>query len=70
MLWQATKWPLETSLSMGSSLRQASVALTHLGWNLQPGGGLMGVGTSPPMMARAFSSLGSGTGTAVMRAMV
>ena len=70
MWWQATKWPSPCSFSLGSSLLHRSVALGHLGWNLHPDGGSMGVGTSPLMIALAYSIWGSGTGTAAINATV
>jgi hypothetical protein len=38
------------------------MALGHLGWNLQPAGGLTGLGTSPESIGRLFLTVGSGIG--------
>ncbi len=45
--WQATSCSSPICSSFGSSLRQMSIAWGQRVWNLQPGGGLVGLGISP-----------------------
>ncbi len=58
--WQATKWLGRTSRSTGVSLRHLSVAWGQRPANLQPGFGLMGLGTSPESTCARFGPLCSG----------
>jgi hypothetical protein len=69
---QATQWPGFTSRNSGILLLQLSTAKEHLGWNTQPLGGFMGLGTSPLTVwcSRLASISGSGTGTAASSALV
>src|SRR6516164_11827071 len=69
---QATQWPGRTSRSSGRIRLQLSTAIGQRGWNTQPDGGLIGLGTSPftGRNLRSASTLGSGTGTASRSARV
>src|SRR5262245_54197290 len=69
---QATQWPGRTSRSPGRIRLQLSTAIGQRGWNTQPDGGLIGLGTSPftGRNLRSASTLGSGTGTASRSARV
>src|SRR6185437_12578233 len=62
--WQDTPWPGAISRKTGLSILQRSSASGQRVWKVQPGGGLIGLGTSP--CSRRFSrrSFGFGTGTA------
>jgi hypothetical protein len=42
---QATQWPGRNSRSSGRDRRQLSTAIAQRGWNTQPEGGLIGLGT-------------------------
>jgi hypothetical protein len=69
---QATQWPGRTSRSSGRIRLQLSTAIGQRGWNTQPDGGWIGLGTSPftGRNLRPASTLGSGTGTASRSARV
>ena len=69
---QATQWPGRTSRSSGRIRLQLSTAIGQRGWNTQPDGGWIGLGTSPftGRSLRPASTLGSGTGTASRSARV
>ena len=71
-LWQATKWPEETSLNSGMDAAQASVAWGQRVRKGQPEGAFRGLGISPDRTIRwlARATLGSGTGTADIRHLV
>src|SRR5712692_2084436 len=47
-----------------------SIALGQRGWNLQPDGGLIGLGTSPGRIMRSVLCFGSGIGIADSNATV
>ena len=49
-------------MNPGSTIEHAGSAFGHLGWNRQPEGGLMGVGTPPAKMILLRLALGSATG--------
>jgi len=58
-------------MSGGSFVRQIFLTATgHLVWNLQPGGGLIGFGISPEITASIRFDVGSGSGTAEIKAFV
>src|SRR6476469_3873205 len=60
-------------MSGGSVVLQTWVAFQHRVWNRQPLGGAIGEGTSPRSRIRSLLAprrLGSGTGTADIRALV
>ena len=63
--WHAARCPLACSASGGSIGLQISVARGQRGWNRQPGGGSIGLGTSPvdddPL---ALAAVRSGRGSA------
>ena len=62
---QAAKWSNSIALSAGVFVRQVSLAYKQRGWKLQPGGGSIGLGTSPFKIMRAILLReGSGMGTA------
>ena len=54
----------------GSVILHSSVARLHLGWNLQPKGGLAGLGTSPGNTSRPLFLVGSAIGVERTRALV
>lgn len=58
----AARWFVLISSSCGSRSEQTLSAYGHLGWNLQPFGGLIGLGISPLGIMRSNFTLGSGTG--------
>ena len=62
----AAQCPGRTSRNSGRTRLQPSTAIAQRGWNTQPEGGLIGLGTSPltGRNARVSSTVGSGTGTA------
>lgn len=68
--WQATDLSFPLLTSSGSSLLHISCAYGHLGWNRHPGGGLIGLGTSPLITISVRLAVGSGTGTAAISASV
>ena len=68
--WQATKWPGAISRKGAISTLQMSSAAGQRGWKVQPGGGLMGDGTSPGRIMRWRLESGSTTGTAESSACV
>ena len=70
--WQAARLPPSLASSGGSSVRQTSCAFQQRVWKRQPGGGLVGDGTSPVSTWRflAAASRGSATGTADISAPV
>ena len=57
-------------MSGGSFLRQISMTWGHRVLNLHPGGGLIALGTSPCIVTLMRLAVGSGTGTAAIRASV
>ena len=67
-----TQWSGSSSSRYGSSSLQRSCACGHLPANLHPGGGLIGLGTSPGKLMRVldFSMFGSGIGLADISALV
>ncbi len=66
--WQATLPPPGTGRSCGSSVRQRPLAYGQRGWNVQPGGGSSGFGTSPATAVRATPvSPRSGTAASSIR---
>ena len=70
--WQAATCAEACSSKAGSSVVQISVAHGHRVWKLQPGGGSIGLGTSPCSTSRSRAALrfGSGMGTADSSAFV
>ena len=69
--WQAATWPGWCGRSSGStSLHLGNCAFGQRGWNRQPEGGSIGLGTSPSRMIRLLAAArsGSGIGTAESRA--
>src|SRR6185369_3318408 len=62
--WQAAARPLASATSAGISARQRSRTCGQRVWKRQPGGGAIGLGTSPSRMMRFRRAAGSGTGTA------
>ena len=68
----ATMWPGAISRASGRCCLQRSTAFGQRGWNTQPEGGLIGLGTSPctGRNTRPASTAGSGTGTAASSACV
>ena len=66
--WQATTRPFPASTNGGSFVRQMSpIMFGQRVWNLQPDGGLTGLGISPLITTSARADVGSGTGTAAIR---
>lgn len=70
VVWQATKWPVLTSMSLGSSSLHVPPAFGHLEANRHPSGGFRGLGTSPCNTIFMVLVFGSGMGTASMSAWV
>src|SRR6185437_2113348 len=68
--WHAAKCIGATSRSFGSSTLHRSKAYGQRVWKRQPGGGLIGLGTSPARMMRLRFAVGSGIGTAERSASV
>src|SRR5690348_9136971 len=70
--WHAASPPPCFGSSSGSSVRHSSCAFGQRGLKRQAGGGLVGLGRSPPSTWRRFAAArsGSGTGTADSRAPV
>src|SRR4030065_504921 len=70
--WQATQWSGVISRHSGISTLHRSTAIGQRGWNLQPLGGLIGLGISPIKTEGCLSRLrfGSGMGTAESNACV
>lgn len=62
--WHATMWLGLMRSSSGAFSLQTGLACGHLGWNRQPLGGLIGLGTSPGRMIFIALAFGSGIGTA------
>src|SRR4030042_2100561 len=50
------------SMSGGSTTLHTSIARGHRVWNLHPGGGFAGLGTSPGRMILSLLRSGAGTG--------
>src|SRR6266566_915289 len=69
---QATQWLGRNSRNSGRTRWHSATASGQRGWKTQPGGGLIGLGTSPTTgrNARLASTVGSGTGTAARSAVV
>src|SRR5207249_1571767 len=69
---QATQWLGRNSRNSGRTRWHSATASGQRGWKTQPGGGLIGLGTSPTTgrKARVASTVGSGTGTAPSSAVV
>ena len=61
--WQAVAWS-PSATSAGRSTRQRSIACGQRRCRWQPGGGLIGLGTSPCRMVRSRCARGRGTGIA------
>src|SRR2546427_12319700 len=68
--WHATKCPFSTSTNGGSSVEHLSWAYGHRVRNLQPDGGVTGLGISPLITSFVLFDSGSGIGTAAMSACV
>src|SRR5262249_33858333 len=68
--WQDTQCPGLTSRQAGASTRPRASPSGQRGWNAQPGGGFIGLGTSPRRMRFSRLSFGFGTGTAESSASV
>src|SRR5260370_9788291 len=69
---QATQWRGRNSRNVGRVFLQPSTATGQRGWNTQPEGGLIGLGTSPLVgrNSRCAATQGAGTGTADSNAWV
>jgi hypothetical protein len=65
-LWQATKEPPPSSSSSGISARQTGKARGQRGWKGHPGGGVIGLGTSPAGLDPGARLPRPGTGTAAI----
>src|SRR2546427_7064150 len=66
--WHATKCPFSTSTNGGSSVEHLSWAYGHRVRNLQPDGGVTGLGISPLITSFVLFDSGAGIGTAGMNA--
>ncbi len=62
--WQATKCSSSISRHSGVSALQRSCAKEQRVWNLQPDGGLIGLGISPSSLIAVFSASGPRWGIA------
>src|SRR3989304_9315012 len=69
---QAARCPGRISRRSGTPWLHCAMAMGQRGWKTQPGGGLSGLGTSPPRIVRSrvSSTAGSGMGTAESSALV